>query len=147
MSCSMACQSILYNHSMRHALTIDVEEYFQIHAFAGVIPTSEWGGIPPPCRAIRTGSSISLTRGLSPRPSSASAGSRSATGSSSRPFMLAGTRSPVTVTCTRSLPARILIHSGETYQGQRTCSKIASESASSGIARPPIRSPGAHCGH
>ncbi|MCK9263109.1 MAG: hypothetical protein M0R18_04795, partial [Deltaproteobacteria bacterium] len=24
--------------SMRHALTIDVEEYFQIHAFAGIIP-------------------------------------------------------------------------------------------------------------
>ena len=31
---------------MRHALTIDVEEYFQIHAFAGVIPTSEWGVFP-----------------------------------------------------------------------------------------------------
>lgn len=28
---------------MRHALTIDVEEYFQVHAFSGVIPPSSWG--------------------------------------------------------------------------------------------------------
>lgn len=32
---------------MRHALTIDVEEYFQVHAFAGVIPASSWDGYSP----------------------------------------------------------------------------------------------------
>ena len=32
---------------MRHALTIDVEEYFQVHAFAGVISTSSWDGYAP----------------------------------------------------------------------------------------------------
>ncbi|MCK9264257.1 MAG: DUF3473 domain-containing protein [Deltaproteobacteria bacterium] len=32
---------------MRHALTIDVEEYFQIHAFAGIIPASAWEEYSP----------------------------------------------------------------------------------------------------
>lgn len=32
---------------MRHALTIDVEEYFQVHAFSRVIPTSSWDSRPP----------------------------------------------------------------------------------------------------
>ncbi len=31
---------------MKHALTIDVEEYFQIHAFSGVIPTGSWDSYP-----------------------------------------------------------------------------------------------------
>jgi len=31
---------------MKHALTIDVEEYFQIHAFSCVIPTGSWDSYP-----------------------------------------------------------------------------------------------------
>ncbi|MFY9398083.1 MAG: XrtA system polysaccharide deacetylase [Desulfomonilia bacterium] len=31
---------------MRHALTIDVEEYFQVHAFSDVIPTGSWESCP-----------------------------------------------------------------------------------------------------
>jgi polysaccharide deacetylase family protein (PEP-CTERM system associated) len=31
---------------MLNALTFDVEDYFHVHAFAGVIPREEWDGIP-----------------------------------------------------------------------------------------------------
>jgi len=32
---------------VRNALTVDVEDYFQVQAFAGVVPRSDWDGLAP----------------------------------------------------------------------------------------------------
>jgi len=33
--------------AIRNAMTVDVEDYFQVQAFAGVVPRSGWDGFPP----------------------------------------------------------------------------------------------------